>query len=184
MWRLWRRLLCCGLLCCTGQALAADSAAADIENQIKASYLYKFATYVDWPAGDEAQAGAPVTIGVTGADNLAEELRKLSAKYTVKNRPLQVRLLKPGATPDGLQILFIGRHAEARAQMLIDSVAGKPVLVVTESAGMLAAGSVINLVLVDERIRFEVSLSHAKNGGLKISSRLLDVAYKIEGKAP
>jgi len=179
---MWR-LLCC-LMLSAGSALAVDGAPADIENQIKASYLYKFATYVDWPAGDAEQSGAPLTIGVIGADSLGEELKKLSLKYAVRNRPVQVRMLKPGGPLDGLQILFVGQHADARAQALIDSVAGQPVLTVTESAGMLAAGSVINLVRVDERIRFEVSLSHAKSGGLKISSRLLDVAYKIEGKAP
>jgi hypothetical protein len=182
---MWRRLCCLLLmLAAAGAALAAEGAPADVENQIKASYLYKFATYVDWPGGDAEPAGVPLTIGVIGADSLAEELKKLSLKYAVKNHPVQVRMLKQGSALDGLQILFVGQHADAHAQALIDSVAGQPVLTVTESAGMLAAGSVINLVQVDDRIRFEVSLSHAKSGGLKISSRLLDVAYKIEGKSP
>ncbi len=179
---MWR-LLCC-LILSAGSAWAVDGAPADVENQIKASYLYKFATYVDWPAGDAPQPGLPMTIGVIGADGLGDELKKLSVKYAIKNRPVQVRLLKPGAALDGLQVLFIGQLADTRAQRMIDSVAGQPVLIITESAGMLAAGSVINLVQVDERIRFEVSLTHAKNDGLQISSRLLDVAYKIEGKTP
>lgn len=183
MRRLLSILLPC-LLLVAAQALAADGSAADIENQVKASYLYKFATYVDWPGGDSVAPGAPITIGVIGADSLGEELKKLSVKYAVKNRPVQVRMLKAGATLDGLQMLFVGQRADTRAQPMFDSVSGQAVLTITESAGMLAAGSIINLVLVDDRVRFEVSLSHAKANGLKISSRLLDVAYKIEGKAP
>jgi len=35
-------------------------------------------------------------------------------------------------------------------------------------------------VLVDERVRFEVSLAAADKGRLKLSSRLLSVAYAVQ----
>ncbi|SFU28553.1 YfiR family protein [Pseudoduganella namucuonensis] len=165
-------------------ARAGDNAQTDAENKIKATYVYKFASYVDWPPAETAAGGAPFVIGIVDADGLAEELKKLSAVHPLKNRPVQVRLLAAGAVPPGLQLLYIGQGAARRARGLLDNVAAQPVLTVTESAGLLAAGSVINLVLVDERIRFEVSLPQAEARRLKISSRLLDVAYRIEGKLP
>lgn len=165
-----------------GAARAGDGPQAEAENKIKASYVYKFASYVDWPPAEAA--GAPFVIGIVDADSLAEELKKLSAAYPLKNRPVQVRLLAAGAVPAGLQLLYIGQRAARSARAMLDSVAAQPVLTVTESAGMLTAGSVINLLLIDERIRFEVSLPHAEARQLKISARLLDVAYRIEGKSP
>jgi hypothetical protein len=169
-------------------AHAGDNAQADAEAKIKASYIYKLAAYIDWPPGD-AGAGntpnassAPFIIGIVDADSLADELKKLSASYPLKNRPVQIRVLAAGTPPSGLQLLYIGQRAARNAHSLFDSIATQPVLTMTESAGSLSAGSVINLVQVDERIRFEVSLPHAEARRLKVSARLLDVAYRIEGR--
>jgi hypothetical protein len=53
------------------------------------------------------------------------------------------------------------------------------VLTVTESDNGLQQGSVINFRLVEDRVRFEVSLPAAEKCGLKLSSRLLSVAYHV-----
>lgn len=175
-----RRALCLlAVLLWAALAHAGDNAQADAEAKIKASYIYKLAAYIDWPPGD---AGAPFTIGILDADNVADELKKLSASYPLKNRPVQIRVLAAGTPLSGLQLLYIGQRAARNAHSLFDSIATQPVLTMTESAGLLSAGSVINLVLVDERIRFEVSLPHAEARRLKVSARLLDVAYRIEGR--
>lgn len=185
--RFWHGAWLLGLLLWTRNAWPGDGAAADTETKIKASYVYKFATYVDWPPTDSAVpsgGGTPFIIGIVDADNLADELKRLSVAYPMKNRQVQVRQLPAGAALTGLQLLYIGQHSTRNARSLFESVAAQPVLTVTEAAGMLAAGSVINLLLVDDRVRFEVSLPHAEARRLKISSRLLDVAYRIEGKQP
>lgn len=163
-------------------AHAGDGEQVDTEAKIKASYIYKLAAYIDWPPGDTAAPSAPFTIGIVDADRVAEELKKLGAAYPLKNRPVQVRQLPAGGSPAGLQLLYVGQRAARNARGLFDSIASQPVLTMTESAGSLDSGSVINLVQVDERIRFEVSLPHADARHLKISSRLLDVAYRIEGR--
>jgi hypothetical protein len=50
---------------------------------------------------------------------------------------------------------------------------------VTESDGGLRAGSVINFRVIDQRVRFEVSLAAADRANIKLSSRLLSVAYLV-----
>jgi hypothetical protein len=42
----------------------------------------------------------------------------------------------------------------------------------------------INFRLVDGRVRFEVSLGAAEKGGLKISSRMLQVALAVRTEVP
>ncbi|MES2952260.1 MAG: YfiR family protein [Pseudomonadota bacterium] len=154
--------------------------AVDIEHQIKAAYLYKFASYVDWPASALTLADAPVTIGVLGADEIATELNNINSGRPANSRPIEVKRLKPGEPLTGIQMLFIGREESARLKRLQDSLQSRPVLTVTDSAGALGNGSVINFVTVDDRIRFEVSVAQAEQSGLKISARLLGVAQKIE----
>jgi len=50
---------------------------------------------------------------------------------------------------------------------------------VTEAEDGEDPGSMINFVLVADKVRFDVALPPAEAGGLKISSRLLAVARKV-----
>ena len=56
-----------------GARPAQADAQAD-EYRVKAAFLYKFGSYIEWPSGSFARADSPVTIGVMGADALADEL--------------------------------------------------------------------------------------------------------------
>jgi hypothetical protein len=58
---------------------------------------------------------------------------------------------------------------------------GLPTLIVTASPAGMAEGSVINFMVVDEKVRFDVALGPAEARGLKISSRLLAVARTVQG---
>lgn len=178
----WQHWLLAGLVLLTG---STGALAADIEDQIKAAYLYKFASYVDWPATAFAQTDTPVTIGVLGADEIAIELSHINLAHPTGGRPIEIKRLKPGDPPTGLHMLFIGRGEEsARLKRLQEGLQSRPVLTVTDAEGALASGSVINFVTVDDRVRFEVSLAQAEISGLKISARLLGVAQKIETRKP
>ncbi len=169
-------------LCLPMSSWAADSRVSDIESQIKAAYLYKFVTYVDWPPSTFAQADTPITIGIVGADEVAIALSNIKRGNSA--RAVEVKLLKPGEPVSGVQVLFIGIQENARLKRLLESLRSQPVLTVTDFPGALGSGSVINFVPVDDRIRFEVSVEQAEHSGLKISARLLSVAQKIEARKP
>ena len=61
---------------------------------IKAAFLYKFLSYVEWRAGMFRDASAPIVIGVIGANDVAESLRTLKAGRAVGDRPIEVRRLR------------------------------------------------------------------------------------------
>lgn len=178
-----RTMLLLALNCCMAWTWAAGGNASEIEYRIKAAYLYKFAAYVEWPPSTFPHPNAPFVIGILGADDAANALNA-SSPPPVNNRALEIRLLKPGDDLSGVQILFVGRQENSRLKRLLESIQAEPVLVVTESYGALAMGSIINFVPIDEHIRFEVSLPQAERNGLKISARLLSVAQKIESRRP
>ena len=54
-------------------------------------------------------------------------------------------------------------------------------LVVTDAEGALDLGSVINFVLVEDRVRFDIALDAAEKRALRLSSRLLSVARSVRG---
>jgi hypothetical protein len=145
---------------------------------LKAAFLYKFAGYVEWP--DEPRpTDAPITIGVAGADPFAAELTEITRGRTVAGHPISVRRMMAGDSFEGLQILFIGGQARAGERGLLADARSRPILTVTESAGALADGSIINFTQDKDRVRFEISLYAAEQSQLKLNSRLLAVADAV-----
>ena len=151
----------------------------DLEHSVKAAFLYKFASYVEWPANAFPKADAPIAIAVTGSDVIAAELGRLVASRTAQGRSIVVKRLTPGDPLAGVHILFVGPgDAERLAQWARDAQAHSTLLV-TDSRRALERGSTINFVLVDRRVRFEISLDAAEKSSLKLSSRLLAVAQRV-----
>jgi hypothetical protein len=58
-----------------------------------------------------------------------------------------------------------------------------PVLTVGETAGFLDAGGIIDFLLEDNKLRFEVNLDTAESADLKIGSRLLVLAQRVVGES-
>ncbi|MGZ5817647.1 MAG: YfiR family protein [Burkholderiaceae bacterium] len=152
---------------------------ADLERQVKAAYLFKFSSYVEWPDGAFPHLDSPLVIGVIGADIVAEELEHIAAGHTVNGHPVITRKLKRGEPLTGVHILFIGRVEKAHLTEILNEVKSKPLLTVTDSEEAHALGSMINFVVTDDRLRFEVALAPVGSGGLKISARMLTAAYKV-----
>jgi hypothetical protein len=184
---LMRWALACAAMLCLGAGSAphtalaqAESGALPLERRVKAAFLYKFLGYAEFPASSFAGPVAPITIGVTGADDIAAELARIVAGRTVGNRPIAVRTLREGEVEGGgaLQLLFIGGRDCPRAARLAQAAGA--LLVVTDCDSAQPAGSVINFRIVDDRVRFDVSLDAAERNNVKLSSRLLTVANHVQ----
>ena len=100
---------------------------------------------------------------------MADELDAVVADRTVHGRPVVVRRLRPASRLGGLHVLFVGRGESARLPDLLAAAQGQPLLIVTESDEAPARGSMINFVVVDDKVRFDVALRAAERGKLKIS---------------
>jgi hypothetical protein len=177
-------LLCAAAVCgehgLVAPARAENAATSQVlERRVKAAFLYKFLGYAEFPPGAFADPAAPVTIGVVGADDLAAELARIVAGRSVNNRPIVVRVLRESELGAQAHLLFIGGFDPARVGRLVRS-AGHALLVVTECEGGLQQGSAINFRIVDERVRFDVALDAVERNGIKLSSRLLTVANRVQ----
>jgi hypothetical protein len=162
------------------QAHADAQAAAHpvSERTVKAAFLYKFASYVQWPNSDSA-GEAPIVIGVLGGADFARELAEITTGRSVSNRPISIRRLAPDEPINDLDILFIGDEEHDELPRLLAAASQKPILTVTESAGAIADGSIINFTVDAERVRFEVSLYAAELSQLRLNARLLAVAQQV-----
>jgi hypothetical protein len=162
---------------CPAQSDPSDLQIA--EYRVKAAFLYKFASYVEWPARVFDRPESPFVFGVSGGDVLGEELGQVVVGHSIGGRPVMIRKLRRGDPVEGLHILFVGGTDGGRPAEVLASAKGKPVLTVTESADTFALGSIINFVIVDDKVRFDVALREAELCNLRVSARLLSVARKV-----
>lgn len=181
------RLFACVLVCAAVAALLLASPAARAqappvsEKSVKAAFLLKFGSFVEWPPGTITRADQPLVIGISGDDAIAAELERLAAGRTVDGHPLAVKRLAEGAPTAGLHILFIAARRESRLQDALEDATG-PILTVTSQPGALALGSVLNFITEEGRVRFAASLASAEARNLRLSARLLAVAQSVEGR--
>jgi hypothetical protein len=166
--------LCAAALLLGGPAPAWTQ--SPLEASVKAAYLVKFLGFVEWPSSSLA-AGAPLVLGVLGAESILAQLRLEAPERRIGTRALTVRRLSPGDSLEGVHAVHVGR--EQSLATLTQALGRRPVLLVSEVPDGLAAGAMLNFVLIDGRVRFEASAAAAERAGLKLSSRLLGVAERV-----
>lgn len=178
---LLKRLLAAAILLAASLGLMADEAPV-LERRVKAAYLSKFPAYIEWPAVSFPSPDSPIVIGVAGAEGLAQELESAVAGKRAADRPLAVRRLTGGESSlDCCHILFIGKGvSRARSHELLQLAHGRPILTVTEADMNAPAGSIINFLTAEDRIRFDISRDAATRSGLRLGSQLLAVARQVK----
>ncbi|HSJ97847.1 MAG TPA: YfiR family protein [Myxococcota bacterium] len=152
------------------------------EHEVKAAYLLKFPAFVEWPLAEPHEE--PFAIALVGAERVAAELRLLTQGRRINGRQVEVQEVLPGEPVPRAEMVFVGRSAAARLGSIAEKLAGEPVLLVGESQSSLEQGAVLNFVLSEGRVRFEVSLTAADARALRISPRLLALATLVRPGRP
>lgn len=155
---------------------AASAQDRSLEFAVKATYLYKFAPFVGWPSDVFISTASPFDICVLGDSGFARLVADGVAGQTIDARPFAVRSLSSVDDAAQCQIVFVGGADRAAA---LAALRGKPVLTVTD-AGDGGGHGVINFVLVNDRVRFEIDLAEAADHHLTISSKLLSLAVSVQ----
>jgi hypothetical protein len=148
---------------------------------VKAAFLYRFASFVAWPADSPA---SPFVIAVAGDEDVASQLEALVPRMVVNHQPVELRRVSRVSDLDGVHILYVGPDALARTRTLRHAALERPILIVTDDDRGLDAGAVINFVEANRNVRFEISLIAADRARLKIDSALLSVAARVERRPP
>lgn len=146
------------------------------EYQIKAAFIFNFVKFVAWPSQTFATEESPIVVGVMGSNVFGDNLEQALHNKRINNRPLQYEVFNSIAEITNCQVLFISASEEKRFHEILGALQSKSVLTVSESDRFIDAGGMINFVIEQNRIHFQVNNAAAKSAGLKISSKLLDLA--------
>jgi hypothetical protein len=159
------------LLVVVSPAFAQQLSLADA---VKAAQVYKFASFVAWPDSAFVAPEAPMQLCVVGNPVVAAAVARAATGQTVNGRPFAVRDIAASGAGTCHILYLSGVTAEGRADIIAE-LAGRPVLTVTDDASGADRG-VVNFVVRDNRVRFEIDNAAAARNGLSVSSRLLALA--------
>lgn len=166
-----------GLVLATLLALSATHAQAPLEYQVKASYLYNFMQFIEWPA-DALAGSANFNLCVVGLARFGGALVPLTGERIHGRQVVLQELARPeDAAAAACHLLFV---ADGEQQAAAPLPRERGMLTVGEAPGFLARGGVINLVEFRGRMRFQVNREAAERAGLVLSSRLLRLALNIQ----
>jgi hypothetical protein len=144
------------------------------DRALKAAFLIRFADFVTWPAD---MPGRSFTVCLSPSNDFGTAVEAATKGSSVRGRAVVVRHLTSTDPVADCQVLYIDR-ADSH---LLPLTRRRPILTVGEDVGFCQRGGVINLRMVDDRIRFEVSLTHARGSGLSVDAQLLRLAIAVHG---
>jgi hypothetical protein len=159
--------------------MAATAGAESLEYAIKAAYLYKFGLFVTWPSTAFASPDSAIDLCVIGEDPFGATLDATVSGQRVGGRPVVIRRLNTIGRDSGCHILFVGGSDTQRTSQTLVAVRGSGVLTVTDAQASGATG-IVNFVIKDNRVRFDIDENAAAQNGLIISSKLLSLALNVK----
>lgn len=175
-----------------GPGRAQERGPVASEYAVKAALLYKFLRYLTWPEESLPADGEALRIGVLGKDPFGTILDETVAGKTLRDHPLEVARGQSLAELGDCIVIFIAASEKSRIAEVLHALEGRPVLVVGDSEGFAEKGVMINLVLRDNKVKFQINYGAARNAGIEIDAQLLRLAELVgetaegegEGEAP
>ena len=151
------------------------------EYDVKAAFLFNFTKFVEWPPAAFADERSPLKICVLGDNPFGKTLHALMGEE-VGGRRLLLAHLENLKDLESCHVLYVSRSERDRLAQVLAGVRGAPVLTVADSPGFIDQGGMINFILENSKVRFDVNQEAAERAGLKISSRLLALAKHVKGR--
>ena len=166
-----KRVLLLLMLSCiayTAQAQLAKS---------KAMLTLSFIRYLGW--SDAARQGDFV-IGVLRDKELASWLTSQSQGKKFGFQDVVIKNFKSVAEVEDCQVLYVSSNVSfsRNANTLLDKV-GKDTLIITEEEGATTGGSMINFVIREDKLRFELHKRNAAISNIQFSQKLENMTAAI-----
>jgi hypothetical protein len=156
--------------------------AAEItEYELKAEFLERFTRFIDWPDTPQSEK-RPFMIGIVGTDPFGPHLEDLARRRTIKDRRIVVRYLDREDDLLSCDVLFVAGSEQKAIGEIVRRTSGRPILTVGDTSGYAEAGILINFIVEDNHIHFEINEQAARRSGLEIRAKLFKLARLVEAE--
>lgn len=152
-----------------------------LEYQVKASFIFNFLKFIEWPPDKFHVAGRELQICALGEERFGKALSVL-VNEEINNAKIRIARFETAdnMTFENCTVVFINRSLEGSIPIILNRIGNKSILTIGESDNFLEHGGIINFIIEDKKIRFEINNEAATRAGLVISSKLLRLASNVK----
>ncbi len=152
---------------------------ASREYTLKAAYVYRITQFVDWP--ENGAASSPLGVCILGADPFGSAIDYIEEKTSRGRRFALHRYANPESL-GGCHLLFISASESDHMDAILDGLAGRSVLTVSDVEDFARCGGMIGLVNRQGKVGLEINRNAAEAAGLQISAKLLELSRIVKHK--
>jgi hypothetical protein len=148
------------------------------EYEVKAGFMYNFPKFIEWPLDTFSDASKAITLCVFGTDPFGKALSAIDNR-TVQTRRLEIKYTGRSKDLKTCNILFISSSEKDNLSLILETVKGAPTLTIGDTKGFAQQGVMINFIIEQNRVGFEINTESARRAKFTISSKLLKLAKTI-----
>jgi hypothetical protein len=174
------RLTSVAIACALLASILDGQQSKPTEYQVKAVYLYNFGRFVDWSATLSEAKSDSFAVCVIGQDPFGRTLDSTLAGELIDQRKVVAKRISRPQDAAACQVLFISSSEDGRLKDILPFLDKMKVLTVSDMPRFSERGGMIQFVLDNDKIRFEVNLTSTERAGLNLSSELLKVAIAVK----
>lgn len=140
-------------------------------------FIYNFTRLIEWP---ESYKSGDFIIGVLGNSDIYSELIAYTTGKKVGMQSIVVKKFKDISEIDKCQILFVSYNKSNGLSEILKKTESAPTLIIGERKNIINDGAGIGFVLEDDKLKFELNIPSATRNGLKVNSRLQEMAMTVK----
>ncbi|MHC4130927.1 MAG: YfiR family protein [Planctomycetota bacterium] len=186
------------LLFAVPNQVSADTAQVQ-SSQVKAAFIYNFIKFIDWPQEKAEDVNKPLTVGIFGSSPFGNAFDKIKDSQ-IRGRKVVVKYFESFANVKGgeqkqneeiqkkinefgqCDVLFICASEAKFFKRVLQPLEIYHVLTISDTKGFLEEGGIINFVMEEKKVRFEINMASAKRSKLEVRSKLLRLAKRVVEK--
>ncbi len=159
-------------------SLPATADEVSREYSIKAAFIYNFTKFIVWPQKDSISDVEFFNVCILGDKSLSSAARTIQGKL-VHGSILQIKNIENVGENGTCEIMFIAIANTERLQQALEYIKGMSVLSVGDTSDFVNNGGIIGLFVENNKVKFNINQIAANDNGLKINSRLLELAIRV-----
>ena len=149
------------------------------EANVKAKLAYNIARFTQWPKSSFTEPTAPLLVCLLhSSDTLKESFARLDG-LSVGGHSIKLEANPTGGL-NKCHVVFFSETGDGPSTASLRELAALPVLTIGDTQRFTANGGMVELLNINDTVRFDVNLAATRNAQLAISSQVLKLARQVK----
>jgi hypothetical protein len=147
--------------------------------EIKAAFLLNFARFAEWPANFVPASPTLLLFCFDGAEDVRIAFESVAGGKEITGRKIENRKISLPADARTCDVVFANDSKHDLEMKLLKTAQDAGALTVGDGPDFITCGGMIQLVVDDNRMRFDINVAAVSRANLKLSSKLLALARHV-----